>query len=79
PVSIQAGGDIVNLKALILNQQPNDVSRIVAGRDILYANVDVAGPGWLEVSAGRNLTQEDRGRLTSLGMIDGSQATGRGG
>lgn len=79
PVSIQAGGDIVNLKALILNQQPNDVSRIVAGRDILYANVDVAGPGWLEVSAGRNLTQEDKGRLTSLGMIDGRQTTGGGG
>ncbi|WP_238889764.1 filamentous hemagglutinin family protein [Achromobacter insuavis] len=79
PVSIQAGGDIVNLKALILNQQPNDVSRIVAGRDILYANVDVAGPGWLEVSAGRNLTQEDKGRLTSLGMLDGRQATGKGG
>lgn len=26
PVSIQAGGDIVNLKALVLNHQPNDVS-----------------------------------------------------
>lgn len=79
PVSIQAGGDIVNLKALVLNHQPNDVSRIVAGRDILYANVDVAGPGWLEVSAGRNLTQEDKGRLTSIGPINGGQTTGKGG
>ncbi len=79
PVSIQAGGDIVNLKALILNQQPTDVSRIAAGRDILYANVDIAGPGWLEVTAGRNLTQEDKGRLTSLGLIDGGPATGKGG
>ena len=79
PVSIQAGGDIVNLKALILNQQPTDVSRIVAGRDILYANVDIAGPGWLEVTAGRNLTQEDKGRLTSLGLLDGGPATGKGG
>ncbi|MFM9931762.1 filamentous haemagglutinin family protein [Achromobacter xylosoxidans] len=79
PVSIQAGGDIVNLKALVLNHQPNDVSRVVAGRDILYANVDVAGPGWLEVSAGRNLTQEDKGRLTSIGPINGGQTTGKGG
>ncbi|MBB1627367.1 hypothetical protein A9974_19225 [Achromobacter sp. UMC71] len=79
PASIQAGGDIVNLKALILNQQPTDVSRIVAGRDILYANVDIAGPGWLEVTAGRNLTQDDKGRLTSLGLIDGGPATGKGG
>ena len=60
PAWIQAGRDIVNLKGLILNQRPNDVSRIAAGRDILYANVDIAGPGWLEIIAGRNLTQEDR-------------------
>ncbi|WP_051593715.1 filamentous haemagglutinin family protein [Achromobacter sp. DH1f] len=79
PVSIQAGGDIVNLKALVLNQQATDVSRVVAGRDILYANVDIAGPGWLEVAAGRNLTQENKGRLTSLGLLDGGPATGKGG
>ena len=73
---IQAGRDIVNLKGLILNQRPNDVSRIAAGRDILYANVDIAGPGWLEIIAGRNLTQEDLG---SVGLIDGKPATGKGG
>ena len=32
PAWIQAGRDIVNLKGLILNQRPNDVSRIAAGR-----------------------------------------------
>ena len=79
PAWIQAGRDIVNLKGLILNQRPNDVSRIAAGRDILYANVDIAGPGWLEIIAGRNLTQEDRGRLGSVGLIDGKPATGKGG
>ena len=77
PAWIQAGRDIVNLKGLILNQRPNDVSRIAAGRDILYANVDIAGPGWLEIIAGRNLTQEDRGRLGSVGLIDGKPATGK--
>lgn len=79
PAWIQAGRDIVNLKGLILNQRPNDVSRIAAGRGILYANVDIAGPGWLEIIAGRNLTQEDRGRLGSVGLIDGKPATGKGG
>ncbi|WP_241049794.1 filamentous haemagglutinin family protein [Achromobacter xylosoxidans] len=78
-VSVQAGRDIVNLRGLFLNQAGNDISQVYAGRDILHANVDVAGPGWLEVSAGRNLAQEDKGRLTSLGMIDGRQTTGKGG
>ncbi|MDP9881268.1 filamentous hemagglutinin family protein [Variovorax boronicumulans] len=54
---------------LIVHQQPSDVSVISAGRDILYANVDIAGPGTLEVSAGRHLRQEDRGGITSIGPI----------
>ncbi|RIX85270.1 filamentous haemagglutinin family protein [Acidovorax cavernicola] len=54
---------------LIVHQHPTDVSVISAGRDILYANVDIAGPGTLEVSAGRHLRQEDRGGITSIGPI----------
>ncbi|CAB3927740.1 filamentous hemagglutinin family protein [Achromobacter deleyi] len=78
-VSVQAGRDVVNLRGLFLNQAATDVSQVYAGRDILYANVDIAGPGWLDVMAGRNLRQEDKGRLISLGLLDGGPATGKGG
>jgi hypothetical protein len=54
---------------LIVHSDPNDVSIISAGRDIIYANFDVAGPGMLEVSAGRNLYQADKGSFTSIGPV----------
>ncbi|MGJ7530266.1 filamentous haemagglutinin family protein [Variovorax sp. GB1P17] len=54
---------------LIVHANPTDVSIVSAGRDILYANFDVAGPGTLEVSAGRNLLQEDRGGISSIGPV----------
>jgi filamentous hemagglutinin family protein len=55
PVQMLAGGDIVNLSGLILQNDPKDISMIAAGGSIIYANVDVAGPGTLEVSAGKNI------------------------
>lgn len=54
---------------LIVHDKPGDVSVIAAGRDIVYANFDVAGPGMLEMSAGRNLYQANQGSLTSIGAI----------
>ncbi|HEX7866130.1 MAG TPA: filamentous hemagglutinin family protein [Variovorax sp.] len=54
---------------LIVHDNPTDVSIVSAGRDILYANFDVAGPGTLEVSAGRNLLQADRGGIASIGPV----------
>jgi filamentous hemagglutinin family protein len=54
---------------LIVHSNPNDVSVISAGRDIVYANFDIAGPGVIEVSAGRNLYQADKGSITSIGPI----------
>ncbi|KZD23957.1 filamentous haemagglutinin family protein, partial [Tardiphaga robiniae] len=54
---------------LIVHSNPNDVSIVSAGRDIVYANFDVAGPGALEVSAGRNLYQADKGSIASIGPI----------
>ncbi|MFJ3047946.1 filamentous hemagglutinin family protein [Herbaspirillum chlorophenolicum] len=54
---------------LIVHGNANDVSIISAGRDIVYANFDIAGPGVLEVSAGRNLYQADKGSLTSIGPV----------
>jgi hypothetical protein len=73
-----AGEDIVNFgidvtrtssAAVIMNSNPNDVSVISAARDIIYANVDIAGPGLLVVSAGRNLYQAGQGAITSIGLI----------
>jgi len=42
---------------LFLNNTPADISVISAGRDILSAYAYIAGPGLLEVDAGRNLYQ----------------------
>ncbi len=54
---------------LIVHTHANDVSVIEAGRDILYANVSVAGPGTLEISAGRHIVQNDLAALRSLGPL----------
>ncbi|MGJ7524741.1 filamentous haemagglutinin family protein [Variovorax sp. GB1P17] len=69
PARIRAGRDIVGTDALIVNNDPRDVSLIQAGRDILYANVRVAGPGALEISAGRHITQDDRASVVSKGAL----------
>lgn len=54
---------------LFVHNRPEDVSVVSAGRDILYSNLTVAGPGTLEVSAGRNLLMEDKASITSLGPV----------
>lgn len=78
PVQVRAGGDIVGFgvdqnplgsASLILNRDSSDVSLIQAGGDIWYAKVIVAGPGTLEVIAGGNIYQGDKGSLTSVGPI----------
>jgi len=63
---------------LIVHSDPNDVSVISAGRDIVYADFDIAGPGAIEISAGRNLYQGDRGAITSIGSITGDKRPGAG-
>lgn len=82
PADVRAGRDIVNFgrgpgsvlnsgyqPSLIWNNQPTDISRIQAGRDMFYTDVEIAGPGLLEVTAGRNLYQGDLGRIVSLGLL----------
>lgn len=53
--------------SVVVNTHASDVSSVRAGRDIVYANIDVSGPGLLEITAGRNLLQNDRATLTSTG------------
>lgn len=80
-VQVRAGRDLVafggyDAPSVFLNTDPNDVSVLSAGRDILYANVKVGGPGLLDVSAGRNLYQGGHGFLESLGALYDAGAQG---
>ncbi|WP_291734198.1 filamentous haemagglutinin family protein [Bradyrhizobium sp.] len=85
PMQLMAGRDIVSLGTpigapdlpyngmltsnLIFHTGDNDVSVISAGRDIIYANQQIAGPGTLMMTAGRNIYQADQGAVTSLGAV----------
>ncbi|MFJ4142615.1 filamentous haemagglutinin family protein [Pseudomonas sp. NPDC089734] len=54
---------------LFVHNDPNDISVVKAGRDILYSTFNVAGPGTLEITAGRNILMEDQASITSLGAV----------
>ncbi len=54
---------------LFVHHNPSDISIASAGRDILYSSFNVAGPGTLELTAGRNILMEDRVSVTSLGAV----------
>ncbi len=54
---------------LFLHRDAQDVSRVSAGRDILYSSFQVAGPGTLEVTAGRHVLMGDRASINSLGAV----------
>lgn len=55
--------------ALFFHTDADDVSVIRAGRDILQLGLQVAGPGTLDLSAGRNFYQADKGSITSIGAL----------
>lgn len=84
PAYIRAGRDIVGLGSgtpsftgdgsLFLHSFSDDISIIDAGRDLIWINAMVAGPGTLELNAGRSFYQDDKGVLRSLGRI-GSDAS----
>ncbi|WP_178130531.1 filamentous haemagglutinin family protein [Reyranella sp. CPCC 100927] len=78
PVWLRAGRDILNLTALILNNDNDDISLIAAGRDIVNAGINIAGPGLLEVRAGSDIYQA-RGTINSIGpVITGDRRDGAG-
>ena len=92
PVRMIAGRDIVGSgtgntpegdaipRNLIVHGMATDISVVSAGRDIIYLGLDIAGPGLLQVSAGRNIYQADCGNLSSIGpIVDVSAATRSGG
>ncbi|VXA93964.1 filamentous haemagglutinin family protein [Brevundimonas sp. G8] len=65
---------------VVVHNDPSDITLVSAGRDIIYGNMTVAGPGNLVVEAGRNIYQSDKGRFTSVGpLFDLSPSTRNGG
>ncbi|WP_292225341.1 filamentous haemagglutinin family protein [Brevundimonas sp.] len=68
-VQLRAGQDVLGVNVLAVNNNARDISMVQAGRDIVHADITVAGPGALEVYAGRNLLQEDVAGIRSIGSI----------
>ncbi|NMG33633.1 filamentous hemagglutinin N-terminal domain-containing protein [Azoarcus sp. TTM-91] len=67
---------------LVVHTSADDVSVIQAGRDIRSSSFYIAGPGLLDVSAGRDVYMADGGELRSMGpvvnVIPGDRASGAG-
>ena len=54
---------------LFIHDQASDVSLVRAGRDIIAGSFTVAGPGTLEISAGRNIQMLDQAAVLSMGPV----------
>lgn len=63
------GGAYTSAGNLFIHNNPTDISIVSAGRDILYSNFNVAGPGLLEITAGRNILMDDKVSITSIGAV----------
>ena len=71
PISLLADNN------LFIHSDARDVSLVHAGRDIIESSFTVAGPGTLEISAGRNILMADKAAITSLGpVVPGDQRPG---
>ena len=79
PIAMEAGSARGNL---IVHNNPDDVSVVSAGRDVRYSSFYVAGPGLLEVTAGRDVYMADKGELKSIGAVTnikpGDRSSGAG-
>ncbi|MDF9618069.1 filamentous hemagglutinin family protein [Pseudomonas entomophila] len=77
-------GTVQSTGNLIIHGERNDVSLVSAGRDIRLSTFNVAGPGLLEVVAGRNLFQSGQGvgsayqeaAINSIGRVGGGGSDG---
>ncbi|MGJ7543782.1 filamentous haemagglutinin family protein [Variovorax sp. LT1R16] len=77
PVNVRAGRDILLSDIGGLNNTATDISIVEAGRDIVHTQIRVAGPGNLEVSAGRQIRQEDKASITTTGgLVQGDTRPG---
>ena len=78
PVWMRAGNDIIAPNLLAMHNNLTDLSLIEAGHDVIYANAQVAGPGTLVISAGRNIRQDDKASVTSIGSVLSGKKDGLG-
>ncbi|WP_439125709.1 MAG: filamentous hemagglutinin family protein [Pseudomonas rhizophila] len=62
-------GNYTSTGNLFIHNNSTDISIVSAGRDILYSNFNVAGPGLLEITAGRNLLMDDKVSINSIGAV----------
>ncbi|WP_460108352.1 filamentous haemagglutinin family protein [Pseudomonas sp. H1_F01] len=70
--SLNENSDVGNYTStgnLFIHNNPTDISIVSAGRDILYSTFNVAGPGLLEITAGRNILMDDKVSITSIGAV----------
>ncbi|SDI08347.1 filamentous haemagglutinin family protein [Janthinobacterium sp. YR213] len=80
-VSGRGDGEMMfrNYSNLFVHNNAFDVSVVSAGRDILNSSFNVAGPGTLDISAGRNILMQDKGSVVSLGpVVAGDKRPGAG-
>ncbi len=67
---------------LIVHTSADDVSVIEAGRDIRFSSFYIAGPGMLDIRAGRDVYMADKAELRSLGPVvnvtPGDRSSGAG-
>jgi len=88
PAWVRAGRDIVAFgqntsgsigheRASVLGHNAaTDISLIEAGRDLIFIDAVAVGPGTLEVTAGRNFYQADRGWVRSMAGLSDDVGSG---
>ncbi|WP_095053766.1 filamentous haemagglutinin family protein [Pseudomonas sp. Irchel s3b2] len=87
PAEISGNADGRSTGNLIVHSRADDISLVSAGRDIRLSTFNVAGPGLLEVSAGRNLygagsgvgNVYQEGGFNSIGNVDARSTVNDGG
>jgi filamentous hemagglutinin family protein len=86
-LQVRAGQDIQDFNVNIQNANVESVSLLQAGRDVLYRpginrtesdGIKVAGPGRMEVSAGRNLDLGTSSGIRSMGNLENANLNGQG-
>ena len=85
PKSVEfiAGRDITDIQLSSENQSRTDVTLLQAGRDITYSStsggIDLGGPGYLDLFAGRNIDLGASNGITTAGTIENPTLPGTSG
>ena len=86
-LQVRAGQDIQDFNVNVQNANVESVSLLQAGRDVLYSpginrtegdGIKVAGPGRVEVSAGRNLDLGTSSGIRSMGNLENANLVSQG-